>query len=193
MSNGINKGLIRVHDDDPNRCTAVTSFGQCHMLSVVNEDKHTRRCKMHHGNLYALRSSRKSYKDFLIETAKLDYNNFEDNKAILQLREEIILTRTMLANKLRQCQDDVSLSMQSTNISILISQLSDLVPKCHKLEQSLGKYLDKTDLANFCSDLVALISSKVQDSDLMNDIGQGILEVASMYINKEVEEHTNAA
>lgn len=171
--------LIRVHEDDPQRCVRNNKWGQCRFKRVSGEEC----CPIHHAGIFKLQKEKERTRKYLLNVAKTEYENYKHDTEILSLRDDIAILRVLISQRLAQCSDVHSLLLASPQISQLVAQVADTVDKCHKLEKSLGVYLDKVQFTQFCIDLVSVISTIVTDEEMMTEIGGAILDLTAQYGN----------
>lgn len=156
----------RCADDDPNRCQTVAKGGQCPYKAVENET----RCPRHIAAELRGRE-RKNVSQYRIQKYQSRLNEFAENDQIKSLREEVGIARMVLEEVINVCNGNPNqLLMMSNKISDLVMKIKALVESCHKLEKSTGSLLDKTAIVNIVGQLLNIVSSHIDDPDVMEEI-----------------------
>lgn len=161
--------LIRCAPDDPGRCQAVTSQGQCTFLAEPGK----KNCRMHGGgNGTAARSATSAYN---IPHFQRKIQEKCESPKIKSLREEIGLLRLVIESIINKCDGDVhALIMQSQVLSDLIMKVDKVVNSCHKLEASSGQLLDKAAVITFAGSVVSVIAEYITDQETLQQVAERI-------------------
>jgi hypothetical protein len=166
--------LVRVANDDPNRCQTVTGRGQC-VNRVVEGGKN---CLAHGGNVHTAKIIKKAYNMYQVERFQARISRFAESENVKSLTSELAILRMLLEERLIVCKDDHDLLLASAQISDLIIKIEKIVKSCHHLESSMGQLLDRTDIINFSTRVVDLISNVLQnDEEKINKIANGIIKI----------------
>lgn len=162
--------IIRVEEDDPERCQSGHAYGQCRFRAFPG----MKYCPIHS------RAPKENLRNY-------DLNSFKmknpDSPTVKSLREEIGITRAVLERKLNSCRDDTDLLLNIPVITNLVNTISDTVVKCHKVEKDLGKYVDVVQLQEYSIRIVDAISLVVSDPVVLGKIGEAILAVSDSFTN----------
>lgn len=155
--------MLPIHyNPEPDRCQWVTPTGQC--TNEVLEG--TKFCKTHsHGQDDGL-------KHYLITNhlvkESADRHNAVDQ--IKSLREEISLTRALIETRLNMAHSEAEVMASMGVLHTYLSTVEKLVASCHKMDQSLGNLLDKSDLITLAQQLVTIISEELEDHPRRDEI-----------------------
>jgi len=152
--------------DHPDRCSGVTSKGQCWVYKTPGADY----CVMHGG------SGKKLPSDDLYRLTKYKsrLKEMKDSKAALSLRNEIGILRITLEEILNKCQSAVDLMIHSSKISRLVQDIGKLVIDSKKLESGLGQLLDRQVVLALAADIVDVVAEVVDNPDQLAAIAKGI-------------------
>lgn len=167
--------------DDPNRCQAVHSQGQCLNLAAP-ESKY---CLAHGGNKGAQVSKAQQLRNYQLTRWRSDVERSANSPQIKSLREEIGICRIVLETTLNRCDSETDLMLKSHTISDLVSRIERLVISCHKLEDQMGNLLDKTQILQFSQELIRLITQIENDETKIKAISDGIIEIATRLTTDE--------
>lgn len=79
-----------------------------------------------------------------------------DAPEVKSLRDEVAILRMTLEEVMNQ--SDFNLALSVGLISDLVVKIAAVVEKCHKIERSMGRLLDKAQLIQFTSEVVQIVS-----------------------------------
>ena len=157
----------RVEEDDPRRCQAVNSQGQCRLIATVNDDgTYNANCAAHGGAGQANQVKRKELRNYQLDRWRAKLIAKSENSNIKSLRDEIGILRIIMEERLNRCKDAHDLILQSGPISDLVLKIDKVVNSCHKLEASMGELLDKSALLQFAGEVIQIVGRYVPDDDL---------------------------
>jgi len=160
--------------DDPNRCQGIVPSGQCTNLKVGQSNY----CLSHGGASSIKKEEAKSIYNFRVDKYRLRINEIAKSSNIKSLREEIGVLRMLLEERMNSIGDDLGqLILQSGDLSEMVVKIDKLVNSCHNLESKLGVMIDKTTLLAITEQIVAIISSEINDSEILDKISTQILNV----------------
>jgi len=164
--------ITKVADDDPLRCQAVNSQGQCHNKAVEGGTH----CMCHGGNKQIEAQKRVSLRNYQLTKFKARVQRLGDSPDIKSLRDEVAILRMMLEERLNQCKDEGDLLMQSHTISDMVLKIERLVSSCNKLEGSMGQLMDKSAILQFANVVINIISDNIEDQVIINNIASRLME-----------------
>ena len=166
--------IVRCDPANPNRCKADLRSGQCEFLSIEG----TQYCARHGGISQKdaqLAQNNRKYKLTHLKDLEKTVDQYKHDKEILNLRDDIALLRGLIQEKLNTCTTTTELMLASGLITAILRQVSDTTEKCFKLEQSLGRYLDKSELIAFVQQIIEVINIEISDDTVKFNLGQKIL------------------
>lgn len=168
------------HPGHPNRCGASAGKNQCPNLSVELQDgSFGTRCLAHGGNTQQAAAERKSIRNYRLTQWQAELERHASSPQIKSLRDEVGLLRMVLETRLNQINDKMELSRQSHTISDMVMKIEKAVVSCQKVEGMTGQMLDKQDVAEFGSRIIAIIHSHVQDPETLAAISEEILHLVT--------------
>lgn len=166
--------IIKVEEDDPNRCQCTTTqYGQCMNKAVPESDF----CICHGGNHAIEKRNKEAMKNYVLTKFQARIERHKGAPDIKSLRDEVAILRMLMEERLNHCKDDLDLILQSGPISDLVMKIDKLVNSCHKLEGSLGQLLDKQAVLQFASQVISVITENLDDPVKIDLISTGILEI----------------
>lgn len=166
----IQSKLTRTEADDPRRCQAIFTNGQCPYKAAEDSTM----CPMHGGNKKRDSMAQASLRNYSLGQWQSRVEDFATNPQIKNLREEIGILRIMLERIILSCNDQVSLIMYSGKISEMVMKIEKLVVTCHRLESSLGMMIDKLAAQQLSDEIVSIISEFVVDPNVVTQIADRI-------------------
>lgn len=170
----------RVEEDDPHRCQAITTQGQCRLKAVEGGSY----CLVHGGQHQIKSQEKAALKNYRLKQWQARVGEFSDSKEAKNIRDEIGILRLLLEERMNQCKDSHDLMLQSQAISRLVQDIEKTVTSCHRLETQLGQTMDKQALIQFASKVVTIVSEVLsilpdaQASELGNEIADRLLKEA---------------
>jgi len=170
-------------EDDPNRCQAVNSQGQCNNKAVPGGEN----CMAHGGNKQVNKVEADSIRNYRLIKWQAKLSSKVNSPGIKSLRDEIGILRMVLEERLNQCEDASGLMIMSHTISDLVVKIEKLVSSCHKLEGSMGNLLDKQSILQFAAEIITIITEVLgKDSDKVSLIADRIIGLIGKETNDEV-------
>lgn len=85
----------------------------------------------------------------------------------------------ILETRLNQIEDESGLLLQSHTISDMVMKIERAVMSCQKVEGLTGQMLDKQDVAEFGSRVIAIIHSYVKEPAILEAISKEILSLVT--------------
>lgn len=162
----------RVEEDSPDRCQAVIATkGQCMNRKMENSNY----CPAHGGNRANKAAKEEEMRMYRIGKYQQRVNSLEDHGKIKSLRSEIAILRMMLEERLNQCSDSHDLMLHSQVVSNLVTNIEKLVTSCNRLDLQLGNMLDPTQAISWINEIVEIISTHIEDTEVLNTIADEIL------------------
>lgn len=173
---------------DPQRCQTVTAQGQCQHLAREGSNF----CEVH-----SCASKAEGHKErvrrYLLSNPKLQarLNHQAGIEEVRSLREEIHITRMMIATRFDLIEDDDRGDMLAafSNINTYLQTLDKLVNSCHKMEISLGTLLSKASIFSLGQEIVTILADELQLIDnyeeIIDRISERIVVAIAEQQNKE--------
>lgn len=96
--------------------------------------------------------------------------------AVHSLREEVVILRILLEERMAKCKDTHELMMHSGPLSDLAVKLEKLVTSSQRLESRLGDLLDRSTVLQFAQMIVEIIGNEIEDEESLERISDQILE-----------------
>jgi len=158
--------------DDPNRCQATTSQGQC--LNVSAEGSTF--CLAHGGNRAGQEAEKQNTQNYVLSRWQARLEKKKSSPEIKGLRDEIGILRMLLEDRLNQCTSATDLMLHTSAMSDLIMKIEKVVASCHKLEKNMGMVLDKQAILNFAGRVIQIVTMVLDgQQDKIDEIGDHIL------------------
>ena len=165
------KDYPRVEENDPRRCQAVSANGQCSIKAIDGNIY----CPVHAGNSIR-KAERQSLKNYRITQFNARLQELGNSDGIKSLRDEIGILRLLLEERWNSCQNPNDLIINSGPIKELVSAISDIVSKCHKLEGSMGMLVDKSAIIQFAGRVVKIIGEDITNEEVLDRISSKIIK-----------------
>jgi len=163
-------------EDQPDRCQAVHSLGQCRNVAV----KGSNFCAAHGGNKAVQDAEREALRNYKLTQFQARIDEKKAAPDLKNLRDEIALLRMLIEERLNMCKSGTDLVLHSSAISDLIMKVEKVVASCHKLEKNMGMVVDKQAILNFAGRVVQIITLVLSDLEggekFIDEIGNRILE-----------------
>ena len=173
MSNQIVKATS---EDDPERCQAVNSQGQCRNKGVALADESIGTyCIAHGGNGQQASVLKAAVSNYRLERWQSRLAEKAEAEGLKSLRDEIGILRIVLEERLAKCDDAHDLILQSGPISDMVMKIERVVTSCHKLEGSMGQLLDKQAILQFAQMVIGILGVHITDESLLNTIADEIV------------------
>jgi len=144
-------------EDDPNRCQAVGSNGQCSFIRVPGSDY----CTIHGGAGTQKKNQRDGLNNYRIQQFQARLMELGNSDGIKSLRDEIAILRMLVEERMKTCNTGNDLILHSGPISDLITRIEKCVSSCHKLEGSMGQLVDKQAILHFATKIVDIVADEV--------------------------------
>lgn len=150
------------YPEDPLRCQANDSKGQCTLTRVQGSDY----CPVHGGAKKQKALEKQKFRNYQSELYRRRLNEYSDNSAIKNLRDEIGLLRMMTDTILNACKTDHDLILKSSPIAALVMNINTLVISCQKMDEKLGVMMDMTAATALMAEVIESISKHVEGEQL---------------------------
>lgn len=157
--------IVRIDSpDDPERCQLNTKHGQCQNKRAPDAQY----CHYHNGYMQEANAERKRISNYHVARYQARLEKQANSPELKSLRDEIALLRILIEDRLNACRTDTDLILQSGPISDLIMKVDKVVNSCHRLEANLGNLLDKTDLIQFASEVINILSEMLDQQQMLD-------------------------
>lgn len=167
----MSEDITRVAEDDPWRCSATMSRGQCMNKATTLGGT----CLCHGGNNAVQAAEKREIRNYKLLRFQKQLERHADSPRLKSLNDEVAILRMLLEEQLNQCADASDLILNSHLISDLVVKLEKLVKSCHSLESSLGHLMDKQAILTFASSVIGVIADEIKDEVALARISDGIL------------------
>lgn len=166
------EGIERCAPEDPTRCQAGDPrHGQCINRGLKLPDgSYGKYCKIHGGNRAFDAMNKATSRTYLVERFKSELDEKRRDPNIKNLRDDIAVIRLLLETKLKSCENEKDLLLHSGPIMEMSDRVQKAVTACHKLELSMGQYLDKQDVLTFAANMIEAVSTHVKDPEILKAI-----------------------
>ena len=164
--------LIKCEPDDPRRCKSNIKTGQCPFLA----EEGCENCMMHGANKEIAKAEKIEQSNYNIAKWQKRINEKANAPGVKSLREEVAMLRILMEEEWNMCNDEKELLMHSPRLSDLAKDIDKVLGSCHRIEQSSGQMLDKTLAMNFGAQVITIIGGYIKDDDILDKIGNDILE-----------------
>jgi hypothetical protein len=158
--------MQRVRDNDPERCQSDSKFGQCSFRSMPGRNV----CRMHVTGALATILKQEARNQYNLTRWKGRINDFATSPVVKSLREEIGIARMSLEAILEQCKDAYDIQINSNKIGQMLERIEKLVVSCERIESKAGLTLDKSAAIILAQQIIDIISTKVDDTDIIEEI-----------------------
>lgn len=174
--------IRRVTDPaDPGRCKAASQTGQC----MNRADEGSDYCAAHGSKGSALREATRQY-HLTNARWQASLNHFRDQDALLSLRDEIAINRTMLQHRLNLIKDDTDFLLHAPEVQRTLIAIKDLVKAFYQMEQSLGVLLARDQVVQAGQAIVEILGRKLKHipnhteliREIREEIGAAIMRAA---------------
>ncbi len=164
----------RVTDlDDPNRCQGVMpTIGQCRNKAAEG----SLFCYAHGGNKGVEAKKQREMKNYRLAKFRSRAEELGNSEHITSLKDEVALLRMLIEERINSLKDTQELLLCSGPLSDLLMKVATVVEKCHKLDSKLGNLLDRSKVVQFAQIVVEIISSKIDDPKILDQISSEILQ-----------------
>lgn len=178
----IEQKLIRCDGpSDPERCQATGKTGQCPYKAMPGY----KICQRHAGQTLGGEAKQRS-NQYRLQVWQTRVDEFAENDNVKSLRDEIGILRMLMEETLNQCKTATDLMIYQSKLSNLAMQIEKLVTSCNRLEMKMGMLLDKSAALSLAGQIVDIISSEIDDPEVIDRISNGIINaLASLTGSKE--------
>jgi hypothetical protein len=142
---------------------------------------------MHGGNNAGIKREKQELRNYKINQARMraDLVAKANSSGLIDLRDEVALTRYLLEKILNTVDHENDLILQSSAISELVGKIEKLVVSCHKLELSTNSVLDEKQLVALAGTIVGIITTTIDNVTALADDQRSALkgDLASAIVN----------
>jgi len=110
-----------------------------------------------------------------------------DHANVKSLRDEIAILRIVMEERLNSLSTPMEILSHAHTISDLAVKIEKLVSSCHKIEKSMGEYLDKNTIVQLGMEIVQIVTRHVDDGKAIDNIAKDLSDVISRTINEPEE------
>lgn len=168
--------------DDPEKCE--------HSGCINKRLEGVQFCAFHGGNRQLSVQENQNLRTYRLAKFQAQLDKFASQPNIKNLRDEIAILRIMMEERLNSLSSPLEIMAHTHTISDLCMKIEKLVTSCHKLEKSMGNYLDKTAVIQLGMEIVQIITKYVKDGDAIDaiakELASAIDRVASL-VDDEAE------
>ena len=132
---------------------------------------------MHGGNVQLESLRKQAANQYRLQVWQKRVSEFTESDHVKSLRGEIGILKMVLEQILNNCQDSNQLLIYSPKISNMVAGIEKVVMSCDRLERSMNLTMDKSTAMKLAADIVELISSKVSDPVVIDEISNGIIDI----------------
>ena len=144
-------------------------------------------CGFHGGNKQIQSQENRNIRTYRLAKFQAQLDKFANQPNIKSLRDEIGILRIMMEERLNSLNSPLEIMAHTHTISDLCMKIEKLVTSCHKLEKSMGNYLDKSAVIQLGMEIVQIITKYVKDASAIDAIAKE-LAAAIDRVAKLVEE-----
>lgn len=173
--------LTTCPENSPNRCTTITSKGQC-----TNESMEGFKVCALHGRANLADSRRKAVTEIYRCRFQNEIKEFS-NSQYMSLRAEVSILRMTLQKLLESCENPVQLLVNVGPISKLTSDISNVLGTMDRINMNSGNLLGPEEIVQLANEIVQAISLEVGDADMLARLAEAIQELVR---NKFTSEDT---
>jgi len=158
------------------RCPVIKSNSQQCTHQIVPG---TTRCPLHGANAQLASAEKKSLDMYRLAKYQARVDELKEHNEVKTLRNEIGVLRMLLEEKMNRANTDAELVMMAGPISDLVMKIEKLVSSCQRLENSLGNLLDKQQMKNIATQLLNVLTEKVNDLKLSEEEKGTFIEIVA--------------
>lgn len=140
--------------------------GECNLKKVDGTDY----CPKCGGARIAHHQAKERVRTYQLTKFKARLERFGGSNCITDLRDEIGILRMTMEARLNACNTDLELIAHSHSISDMAVKIEKLVSSCHRLEKSMGNFMDKNTITQLGMEIVQIITKHVDDSKAIDNI-----------------------
>lgn len=163
--------VVRVAEDDPNRCQNTGPRGQCDFKALEN----SRFCQIH-ARAAVRELKRQAANQYNVSRWKSKLDHFSGHESVKSLREEIGVLRLLMETTLNKCETDMDLILYSNHLSGMAMKIKEAVMSCHKLESAMGMLLDRAAVMQLTGEMIEIIGRYIPDEDVISNIVRDVNE-----------------
>lgn len=170
---------IEKHTNDEDRCpTAKGSSGQCpNRVLHVDGERVSDYCSMHGGNRAFLAKKAENLRNYRLSKWQHKLNQKTDSPALKSLSEEIGILRVILEEKLNALNTTTDLIIAAGPVSDLILKIEKLVLSAQKLDEKLGRVLDRAQVIELADRLVSVLEEEIESEEVILAITKRFSEI----------------
>ena len=174
----------KVKMDDPLRCAGINDAGNPCMNKALDGIAYCSAC----GGANILKQQNDSkVRTYRLAKFQARMDELTDDPKIKGLRDEIAILRIMLEERLNSLSSPLEIIAHTHTIADLTVKIEKLVTSCHKIEKSMGDYLDKNTIVQLGMELVQIITKHVDDTKAIDNISIDLASLISRTINEPEE------
>jgi hypothetical protein len=145
-------------------------------------------CAAHGGNKSLDSQEKARIRTYRLAKYQGRMDDFVNQPNIKSLRDEIGILRILMEERLNSLQNPLEILAHSATISDLCLKIEKLVTSCHKLEKSMGEYLDKNAIIQLAGEITGIINRYVSDADIVEKIATEIYDrIATAEVKDDAE------
>ncbi len=163
----------RVEDDDPRRCQAVISVGQCTLISQPEKQY----CILHCGPSHTKAAKEKDLKNYRLSKWQARCGEKANSNHLKSISDEIGILRMILEERINVCKDEYDLIAAAPIISDLVVKINILIQSLHKMETALGQMLHQNQVAQIIDSVVDIINKHVENAETMEAIADELATI----------------
>lgn len=164
--------FLRITDhDDPERCQAITSAGQCKLKAMPN----CVCCKAHGGARQTKSQEQYRLKNYRLAKFASKVGEKSNSDGLKSLTDEVGILRLLIEEMVGQCDDTTELIIRAGPLSDLIMKAEKLVTSCDRLDARMGNLVNKDKILLFARLVIEIISDEIDNSDILDIISTKIL------------------
>jgi hypothetical protein len=156
----------------PNQCQMSTATGQCRFEAIEG----TSFCRRHGGHHRHKSNMQAAEREYIAAQWRAQVGVFADSPDIKSLRTEIGVLRMMMIKHLNSCKSDQDLMMRSSSIADLATKVEKAVTACDRLDNRLGRTLDKAQLLIFGQQVITLVSKYLESPDSIREFASELVQ-----------------
>ncbi len=164
--------FVRVKDDDPTKCQALTRQSHCNLKAVPNG----KYCLVHGGAFELKNEEKQNLKNYRLMKFKKRTSELSNSSYLTDLTDEVGILRLLIEEMINSCNDESELLMRAGPLADLVMKSEKLVSSCHRLDSKLGNLLPKNKIIQFAQLIVEIISNEIKDERTLDIISTRILK-----------------
>jgi len=170
--------------DDPLRCQNINAAGNPCLNKALPGCKNCSAC----GGAVEIRAQENQrVRTYRLAKFQARMDELVEHPHIKSLRDEIAILRIMLEERLNSLNTPIEIMAHTHTIADLISKIEKTVTSCHKLEKSMGEYLDKNTIIQLGMEMVQIITKHVDDTKAIDNIANDVSDLIGRTIESNEE------